>query len=293
MKITNKNNYLIENNAHGHKAVLSVVCFVVLTVLSMDISLLAETPRKNEPADQQASQKSIITANRNFVKTGKTEPYLLAEKMPATEFTRKLWDSRISLVKESQVNPNRDQLKDLIKQIGFMEFKDNKHQPVITVEKIENEQTEDISTDSKTTETNQQPAIHKTRYLDGNISEETLVIFKKMAQQPEKLNNAFELAELLFSRACLEEASKCYRQALEHLMKKTNVNDSEKAWLLFQIGNCLHKTNPTEALKTYRQLLEEHPNSQWNEFAKIKSKLIDWYLQDKPHTLISKKDQGS
>jgi tetratricopeptide (TPR) repeat protein len=292
MEITNNNN-LFENNARGYISMSGVICFIVLVVLGMEIPLHAETPHKNESANQQISQHNSSTVNRNLVKSGKTAPYLLAEKMPATEFTRKLWDSRISLVKESQVNPNRDQLKDLIRQIGFIEFKDNKHQPVITVEKIENDQAGNTSTDSKTTETDQQSSTPKLKHMDGNISEETLVILKKMAQKPEKLNNAFELAELLFSQGRLEEAAKCYIQALEDLMKKTNVNDSEKAWLLFQIGNCLHKTNPTEALKTYRQLIEEHPESQWNELAKIKSKVIDWYLQDKPHTLISKKDQGS
>ena len=174
-----------------------------------------------------------------------------------------------------------------------MEFKVNKRQPVITVEKIEDEQPEESSADLKTTQTVQQPDVSGKKTSDGKISEETLLIFKEMAQQPEKLDNAFELAELLFSQACLEEAAKCYKQALVRLMKKPNVNDSEKAWLLFQIGNCLHKENPTEALKTYRQLIEEHPGSQWNRLAIIKSKLIDWYLQDKPYTLISKKDQGS
>jgi uncharacterized protein with HEPN domain len=37
----------------------------------------------------------------------------------------------------------------------------------------------------------------------------------------------------------------------------------------------------------YRQLIAEYPGSPWVDLAKAREKLIDWYLKDKPRTLIA------
>jgi hypothetical protein len=41
------------------------------------------------------------------------------------------------------------------------------------------------------------------------------------------------------------------------------------------------------AIKMYRQLIIEHPNSPWKELAEARSKLLDWYQKDEPHKLIA------
>ena len=63
--------------------------------------------------------------------------------------------------------------------------------------------------------------------------------------------------------------------------------DRNRAWILFQIGNCLKDDDLAKAQEMYRQLITECPGSPWAEPAKAREKLIDWYLKEKPRTLIA------
>ncbi len=68
----------------------------------------------------------------------------------------------------------------------------------------------------------------------------------------------------------------------------------DRAWILFQIGNCLRKDDLPAAAKMYQQLLTEYPNSPWVDLAKAQSNLIAWYLKDEPVKLIAEvKHAGS
>ncbi len=60
-----------------------------------------------------------------------------------------------------------------------------------------------------------------------------------------------------------------------------------KAWLLFQIGNCLQPSDLDKAMRIYKQLISEYPHSLWAELVKVKGQWITWEIRDKPKALIS------
>ena len=51
----------------------------------------------------------------------------------------------------------------------------------------------------------------------------------------------------------------------------------------------LRDIDPPTAVEMYEQLIAEYPNSPWADLAKARTKLIDWYLKDKPDTLINER----
>ena len=112
-------------------------------------------------------------------------------------------------------------------------------------------------------------------------------MLENISQHPEKLDNPFELAEVLFLSGHLNQALVCYREAL----KRNNPDDAqsaqERAWILFQIANCLRNVDRPMAMKTYRQLIAEYPDSPWTDLAKAQDKLVDWFDKDKPAALIT------
>jgi len=147
-------------------------------------------------------------------------------------------------------------------------------------------------------------------------------MLKSLLQHPERLRNPFELGEILFLSGHLKDAAICYQEALSRsspdkadptqkpqqslglLTEDVKVPDvvlgprlaetktgmfsiRNRAWILFQIGNCLRDDELPTAMKMYRQLIAEYPDSPWADLAKARSKLIDWYQKDNPRALIA------
>jgi tetratricopeptide (TPR) repeat protein len=118
------------------------------------------------------------------------------------------------------------------------------------------------------------------------ITGETLQMLKGLTQHPEKLSSPLELGEVLFSSGHLTDAALFYREALKRIDPNDANASGDRAWILFQIGNCLRNSDRSAASKMYGQLLTEYPQSPWAEMAKAEGKLIDWYVKDNPHTLM-------
>lgn len=124
-----------------------------------------------------------------------------------------------------------------------------------------------------------------------SITEKTLQILRSLTQNPEKIDNCFELGEILFTNGSLKEAAVFYQEALMCTDPNDPVMATDRAWLLFQIGNCLRNEDMDEAAKTYRQLIMEYPNSLWSELAQVQSQFIAWYQTNEPQKLTSKNEQ--
>jgi len=60
----------------------------------------------------------------------------------------------------------------------------------------------------------------------------------------------------------------------------------DRAWVLFQLGNCLQNHKPTTAMEIYRKVLVEYPDSPWTDLAKARRGVIEWRLKEKPHGWI-------
>ena len=111
-------------------------------------------------------------------------------------------------------------------------------------------------------------------------------IITEKLKQPELLDNPFELGEILFNAGRLNQAALCYSQALTQIDPNQPDPTEKRPWILFQIGGCLRKDDPTKALEAYSQLISEHAGSLWTDLAKTHVNIITWYQQDKPRILI-------
>lgn len=213
---------------------------------------------------------------------------LLISKSPTTHLGRQLWQARISTPKDTQDSQGKIELREIIRRIRSVVFKPKGQtpKPFIVVGSLRKTETGKTLSDTNTPQ-EQTPKKNERKLSYEQITDQTLQILKNLSQDPDQLHNPFELAEILFNSRCLREAAKCYQEALSRMSKNETNLPRHKDWLLFQIGNCLRNDDPPTAMQMYKQLIAEYPNSPWADLGKARSKLIDWYLKDKPNTLIN------
>jgi tetratricopeptide (TPR) repeat protein len=122
------------------------------------------------------------------------------------------------------------------------------------------------------------------------VSDQTLQILEDIEQSTagSQINKPLQLAEILFLSGHLKPAATVYRQMLTRMNPNDVASACDRAWILFQIGNCLRESDLPEAKRMYGQLIEEYPNCPWADLAGSRASLIDWYLKDKPKDLIEK-----
>jgi tetratricopeptide (TPR) repeat protein len=114
----------------------------------------------------------------------------------------------------------------------------------------------------------------------------TLQTLEKLLQHPEKIHDPLDLGEVLFSSGNLKDAAAFYREALKRIDPNNPSASGDRAWILFQIGNCLRTSDRPAASKVYAQLQTEYPQSPWAGIAGAEGKLINWYLKDDPGALM-------
>jgi len=250
----------------------------------------AELPQKQ----QQKTQTNISTAANASSQAGKKLPgsSLLIAKSPTTDLGRKLWQARISIAKSEEQNKSKKELQQMIELIRSIELKQQNYtvEPVVAVELVHQTEPNETTVEPPIREKPEDQQV-QTELPPGPLSEKTMQIVNKQLQHPEELKNPFELAEILFRCGRLKEAAICYQQALARTDPNQADQNQNNAWTLFQIGNCLRNDDPPKAMEAYTQLLKEHPNSLWTDLAKARSKLISWYRQDNPRTLIDENRQ--
>ncbi len=255
-----------------------IACFTFLSLRLL--TSLTGTAYANSTADngKKLSQSSVITS-----------------RDPNNVNGLELLRTEISVAKGQNNTKNRDQLKELIEQIRSVEFEPQKQAPapVIVPEKTPTIEPEETVPDVPV---QKEPAKQevKSKQPEESIPGETLQMLRNLAQNPEKLANPLELGEILFVSGNVKEASTFYSEAL----KRKDPNDvsvsRDRAWILFQIGNCLRNDDLPAAAKMYQQLLTEYPNSPWADMATAQRNLIAWYLKDEPVKLIAElKHAGS
>lgn len=210
-------------------------------------------------------------------------------KTPAS-IGSQLWRDRIIAPENKNDNTSKDELKKLIEQIRSVEFKQQKiPEPVIVVKPtpalvpsaVEGAEPNKTSLGVLAKKEPEPNLPYKP------VADQTLQMLKSKSQHPEQVTNPFQLAEILFLSGHVKEAAVFYQEALNRIDPNDASATEDRAWILFQIGNCLRKDDLPAATKMYRQLVAEHPNSPWTELAKTIEKLADWYQKDKPKELIA------
>jgi tetratricopeptide (TPR) repeat protein len=209
----------------------------------------------------------------------------LAPPDPNNDFRRQLWRAELSIAKGEKDKGTKDELKRMIEQIRSIELKPEKEifGPIVVPKVVLiNEPNEAVS---KTKEQEKKEIGTKLPYEP--ITDQTLQILKDLSQHLDHLRNSFELGETLVLSGNLKEAAIFYQEALKRKSPDDVGSARDRAWILFQIGNCLRNDDPITAMKMYGQLITEYPNSPWKELAEARSKLLNWFLTDKPGELIA------
>lgn len=207
---------------------------------------------------------------------------------PNSHLKRQLYRAWISISKGQKDNRSKNELKRIIDQIGTVEFKPKSQtsEPLITLEPVTTTEPDKTLFAAEATEKSEKKEIEsKLSYVP--VTGRTLQMLRNLSQHPDRLKNPLELAELLFLSGHLKEAVVFYRQALNRWNPDQLSSAQNMPWILFQMGNCLRDDDPPAAMKMYRQLITEYPESPWTDLAKVRDKLIDWYRKDKPRTLIA------
>ena len=207
---------------------------------------------------------------------------------PNSNFRRQLWRAELSIAKGEKDKRTKDELKRMIEQIRSIEFKPGKQasETVLVPEVIQTAEPNETLPDTAV------PKEQKTKEIKPKlpyepISDQTLQILKDLSQHLDHLRNSFELGETLVLSGNLKEAAIFYQEALKRKSPDDVGSARNRAWTLFQIGNCLRNDDPITAMKMYGQLITEYPNSPWKELAEARSKLLNWFLTDKPGELIA------
>ncbi len=254
-----------------------------------DINSL-NTPLQADNAKQITKEKIQLSDNSavNFaaqVDENIAKNSLIIVNTPNSETEKKLWQSRISHIEDEKESKIKNELQHIIEKIRTIEFEEQQEtaEPVIEEKPLPQKiEVKETLPDTQFFEEN-----IRARQSYEIISDETLKIFEELSEKPELIENPFELAEILFQSGHLKQAAKCYMQALEQ--KKTDEFDSDQRnlWTLLQIGNCTRRDNPRTAVKMYEQLISEYPDSIWADMAKAQTKLVNWYIKEKPENLIT------
>ena len=212
-------------------------------------------------------------------------------KQNSQDFENQLQQARIQPLKKKEGSKSKEQLEQLVNRVRSIKFNSKNSEPVIVVEPVpENEPNKTSFNLNLIQESETKDIILNLPSRRGPVTTKTLQIIDDLSSQPEQLPSPFELAEVLYRSGCLKEAAVCYRQALEKTPADKEDLTQRRAWILFQIGNCLRNNDRPGAMQIYKQLITEYPNSTWVGMAQAWCRLINWYQEDKPEILVSDED---
>jgi hypothetical protein len=252
-------------------------------VRDVAIQATAEATKPNS-ADEKAkpvSAEPAVSVGPNSQPVSPVASRLVGSQ--ANSLARQLWQDRISSIPQQDFSADRDRLERLLMQLRSVG--------------ISRPQTGEYSAESLTViidktpqraEPNQPAAqahpstAAASKISDANTSDLVLLLIQQVCKNPSAVEDSFELAELLYIKGYLKEAAVFYQETLN----RQKFVPGQKAWVLYQIGNCLRQTDPASALTAYKQLIAEFSDCPWAEPAKAQEKMLDWLQKEKPRELL-------
>jgi len=225
----------------------------------------------NHPIAYLLQSPGTITANFAS-EVNDTLPQNIPSPVETSSKTQ-LMESRISSLPKDNDNNKPDELKKMIELVRSVKLEPRQpaQQPAPpVVEPVAEQPSQRVQT---------QPD-------ESSTSNETLRLVENQFKDPNLISNPFELAEILFKSGKQAQAGICYKQALKVLPADDPNFATERAWILFQIGNCFKDEDPNTARESYAELIRTHSNSPWVEVAKTRYSIIELYQQDNPGELI-------
>ncbi|MHC4644150.1 MAG: tetratricopeptide repeat protein [Planctomycetota bacterium] len=290
MKIRNKKPEETYKPKHkASSAHRSELCHRVLPVVFVVCCFL--TPHsKGEVTSEQCDPIYVL---EKYLPEGLSDPNAPQiqenERSLTANLADQLWKARVALPTTDKGVQTNKSLWEIMAQVRSVQFKQEKtvFEPIVVAEPAkETEPNENILS----SEAPKEPVIDviEPERPAAKITPGTLQILGELSRNPEKIEDPFRLAEILFLSRNVKEAAAFYREALNRIEVNDVWSADNRAWIQFQIGNCLRDDSPQQARAAYRQLIIEHPDSPWTEMAKAYEELIDWYQQDEPLNLIGR-----
>jgi tetratricopeptide (TPR) repeat protein len=216
---------------------------------------------------------------------------------PNSHFNRQLWLAKLDMAESEKDKITKNELRRIIEQIRSINFGPRKEAfetaivpDVMPIDELGEPNEPNESDEAVSEDANEQNKKEKELSLTyGLVTNQTLQTIRKLSQNPGNLHNPYELGETLFLSGYLKEAAIFYQEALKRKSPDDAGSAQDRAWILFQIGNCLRNDEQIEAIKMYGQLITEFPNSPWKELADARRTLLNWFLKDEPRKLITER----
>ncbi len=272
---------ITEHRVSGFWAYLCYSALLIICLLLNPVIAKQQLSKSSEKPNEKLQEENLTNL------TG------LEAKVTSGLLRHQLQQSRISIYQVEKDSKNKKELKQRIEQIRSVVFKSQnqppKSKPVTELIPAVEPNKVDTTMPEKSKKTTSPPKSQepvKSGYQYEPVSEHTLQILEKIMQNPNELKNPFELAEVLFLNGHTKKATILYQEALNRKDPNDLNSVQEKAWILFQMGNCLRSYDLQAARKTYRQLIAEYADYPWIDIAKVQEKMIHWYIEEKPYTLI-------
>jgi len=277
------------SNDHA-RTTLAVVCLVAsLWLASTALGKQQQRPTPPRPQHTAPDADYALTGpiTQSPVPT-KTEDTLI-ERSDA--LTQQLWHTRILAPDTNEDNGNQRDLQELIQKVRSVRFANPDTEPTFTVPPEPAPETKQPYLNAGTNAVPEptpdagfapQQKVEALATLPPEIQKE----LKAVLQDPNLVQDPFEMAELLFLSGRATQATVFYQMALERIATDDAATSQDRAWILFQLGNCLRETNMGQARETYMKLVTQYPDSPWTELAKAHGRLISWYQTARPQQWI-------
>ncbi len=260
----------------------------------------AAVPDPCAPWARMAQTKAMIVARSRDSTAAR--PTLLARTQTQGDSSRagsdrsgplpqELWSSRISAPDSSDDVETSLALKRLIHQVHRMTFNDKSStQPSApTVEPVPKTQpaVPPAAIVEETPVTPREAAANPTPETASTLSEKARKALADLQRNPSRVRDPLETAELLFLSGRPGDAAPFYEEALRRTSPNATASADDRAWILFQLGNCLRETDAAKAQNSYAKLISEYPDSPWTEMARAGGRLLTWYQNVRPDQLVT------
>lgn len=205
--------------------------------------------------------------------------------------TRRLWENRMSAPDPNEDADSRAALNDLIYKVRSVRFEGDEAGPAFSAPA---DPTAPVrSTPPAAPLQRPQPSVPEPMPIpsrqtepDTPLAPAALARLGDVLSDPSQVRDPLEMAELLFLSGRQTEATVFYERALALTVPNNPSTENDRAWILFQLGNCLRETDMTRARDMYMKLVSEYPGSPWTELAKAHGRLITWYQSARPQQLM-------
>jgi len=253
----------------------------------LDIQMPTQVTSKSDQPNFDTAQPTTNLAP-NFVAAVKDEIFQISPPPAAPPARQSEFQLRKSIVSppiQRRDNGKADDLRQMIEKLRSVTFESQQpaQLPADTAAAISPEPN---TASTAKPATQPVPVSAQPEAPAKSMSDLTLQTIQHLLKDPNHISNALELAEILYRSGKPGPAGLCYKQALNSIAADDPNRAGERAWVLFQIGNCLKYDDPNTARESYAELIRTHLDSPWAEIAKSEHGLIDWYQQNQPRKLI-------